>query len=305
MTHATRRRVLRTLGAASVLGLVGVTHARDGPREISECTVIDEPGEYVLTRDIDAEGATGPCIEILADRVTLDGDGHAVDFDSYTDPLLLVTGSDVTVENVTATGGRYGVWFEGATRGLLRNCTVGYYSGIRLEETTETEIVENHIRVDNSDLTAINSYYNVIRDNFFEYADSGPALIDSDRNWVASNRIGSLSGVGIRRGSNNVVTRNEMYRAEWGGLGVFGDENFVSQNFVTDGGDDYSGMNVTGDRNRIIRNEIVSNRGEGIFLEDADRNHLIRNTVCNNRRGNIVIDPDSTGNRLVENETSC
>lgn len=57
--------------------LDGVT---DGPdvRAIGSCTEIAEPGEYELVSDLHPEDSA-TCLEIRAEDVTIDGDGHAID----------------------------------------------------------------------------------------------------------------------------------------------------------------------------------------------------------------------------------
>lgn len=47
-------------------------------REIDSCTEITEPGEYELVSDLHPEDSA-TCLEIRAENVTIDGDGHAID----------------------------------------------------------------------------------------------------------------------------------------------------------------------------------------------------------------------------------
>ena len=71
-TRSTRRRALRTIAGVLVgTATVGVAEGRNHVTEIDGPTVIDEPGEYVLTEDI--SGNEAPIIRIEADRVTLNG----------------------------------------------------------------------------------------------------------------------------------------------------------------------------------------------------------------------------------------
>lgn len=94
-----------------------------GPTEIESCTVIDEPGRYELTADVESDG--GACVHVRSDDVVLDGNGHTVGgtgnssddsvgvlafngsengFDRRGDPL-----ENVTVLDLTVTGHGHGV----------------------------------------------------------------------------------------------------------------------------------------------------------------------------------------------------
>lgn len=63
------------LGSAAVLG-PGAAPAAARPAPIDDCGTIDESGEYVLTRNLTADGDT--CIRIEGANVTLDGQGHTI-----------------------------------------------------------------------------------------------------------------------------------------------------------------------------------------------------------------------------------
>ena len=63
-------------GAAIGLSSLSTTAAAE-PTEIDRCTSVSEPGEYVLTDDLDTNG---DCLS-LGEGVTLDGNGHTVSGD--------------------------------------------------------------------------------------------------------------------------------------------------------------------------------------------------------------------------------
>jgi hypothetical protein len=56
--------------------VAGAMHAAAAPTPISACGSIKSPGSYILDRDLTA--GAGNCIEIMADRVTLDLNGHTI-----------------------------------------------------------------------------------------------------------------------------------------------------------------------------------------------------------------------------------
>lgn len=62
--------------AATGAAVAQETETAQGPTEIDSCTTITEPGSYVLAADLESENGT--CVEIEADDVVLDGNGHAI-----------------------------------------------------------------------------------------------------------------------------------------------------------------------------------------------------------------------------------
>ncbi|WP_226012298.1 right-handed parallel beta-helix repeat-containing protein [Halomicrobium salinisoli] len=62
--------------AATGAAVAQETETAQGPTEIDSCTTITEPGSYVLSADLESENGT--CIEVEADDVVLDGNGHAI-----------------------------------------------------------------------------------------------------------------------------------------------------------------------------------------------------------------------------------
>ncbi|NHN60936.1 MULTISPECIES: Hvo_1808 family surface protein [Halorussus] len=111
--------------------------------EISSCRTIARPGRYVLTGDIENSSAD-TCIRIRASDVVLDGNGHAVDGVTTSDPDALTDRffggrvnpfgagatvgvaatanrrlSNVTVTDLTVTDWRWGVVASGVRNGRL------------------------------------------------------------------------------------------------------------------------------------------------------------------------------------------
>jgi hypothetical protein len=69
--------------------------------EITECTIIDQPGTYVLTGDI--EGTTSsavPCLRIQSSDVRLDGQGYAVTSAGHGVEVMAADPDNVRLENV-------------------------------------------------------------------------------------------------------------------------------------------------------------------------------------------------------------
>jgi hypothetical protein len=68
-------RLSLTLILGVVAALAPFTASAQGPTNINKCTTISEPGAYELTRNLDA---TGDCLVIAADFVTIDLKGFVI-----------------------------------------------------------------------------------------------------------------------------------------------------------------------------------------------------------------------------------
>jgi parallel beta-helix repeat protein len=121
---------------------------------VDSCTTIDESGTYVLTSNIENGGQTAiskACIEITADDVTFDGDGHAIDGRgvSHTKGVAVLGARGVTVRNVAVDDWHSGLLVtEGAAATIANVESFSNTYGVRLENAEETT-VENSTVTDN------------------------------------------------------------------------------------------------------------------------------------------------------------
>ena len=123
-----RRELLCFIASSSALG--AYRQDNDEPTEITECTTIDESGEYKLGSDIDG---TGDCLRIDTAEVVLDGNGHIVQGDESGTGIECGEAGPV-IRNLTVRG------FETGIRGAL--------SGPRLENVTVEDNTGDGIEFD-------------------------------------------------------------------------------------------------------------------------------------------------------------
>ena len=160
-----RRTALRlgAIGGVSFLGLSSVarTDAQEGPTTITECRVIDEPGEYVLGDDLSAEG---DCLSIRSAGVTLDGNGHTLEGDGTGTGLYIESGGTVrnlTIQNfedgsIVWAGGelssvtiqdneRRGIWCQDTVEVLCEDSTIRRNGerGISISDYSRDVIIRN------------------------------------------------------------------------------------------------------------------------------------------------------------------
>lgn len=157
------------------------TENETGPTTVSTCTTITQPGEYVLTVDVENASPTRPrtglgaCIEIRADDVTFGGGNHTVAAGpggspgvvgvlvsprtrarGASFPGVLVGGADprsnVTVRNLTTRRWGAGVAVRGATGATLRNVSAvnNLGDGFFVENAPDLRVRGGEIRGSNT-----------------------------------------------------------------------------------------------------------------------------------------------------------
>jgi nitrous oxidase accessory protein NosD len=113
--------------------------------EIDSCTTIDEPGNYVLTTEIENGGKTPiskACIEITADDVTLDGGGHLIDGrgESHTKGIAVIDAEGVAIENVEVDDWHSGILVSESSVTVRDVRTFSNAYGLRLENATDVSV---------------------------------------------------------------------------------------------------------------------------------------------------------------------
>lgn len=132
---------------------------------VESCGVIDEPGHYELTTDLESNST---CIRIAAPNVTLDGNGHTITgTGAAPDTAVLVRVTDgafphnVTVQNLTVEDWERGVAFRLVENASVRNVTATNAS-IVLNHVTGATVVGS--QVEDGAISAVTSWDVVVRD---------------------------------------------------------------------------------------------------------------------------------------------
>lgn len=317
------------VGAAGIAGFTGTGAATSvgHPTTIDDCTTITASGRYALSDDIDASGATGPCISIQADDVVLDGRRHTIHGGGSGRGVAVGVGDGLNVEQVTVENLEItdcvgaGIEYVDARGGAIRNTSVNamrdadvgvgiLFTGARSVVVTGCKITENPIGVYLTDGAGDNvfarnhirfntghgafcteySRSNVFRGNHISHNGSGISFNDGSSDPVIIGntvRDNGESGIGLGELTGALVERNLTLGNRGEGSGNSGD-----------------GIGLSGvDDCRLLYNLSRHNADDGIELVDSDDNELIRNKVLDNGDGAIVVSGTSSGNTLSGNIT--
>ncbi|WP_458205140.1 NosD domain-containing protein [Haladaptatus sp. NG-SE-30] len=167
------------------------------PTQLESCTSISEPGHYVLASDIESPAET--CIRITADDVTFDGKGHTIDGGTFRENTtgIGVTGTNVTIQNVALVRWTFGVRYDDAPDGVVRNVmTRRTVDGVTLTSSPRARIER---------VTTVNGF-------------TGISFIGSDAGTVTDGEARDLlsSGILVADARGVVITDATITRAETG-----------------------------------------------------------------------------------------
>lgn len=274
------------------------------PQEVTECTTIDSPGYYVLagniTRDAPPEEQT-TCIDISADDVVLDGNGHEIEgnisvlgYARFTvvggAAIRAANASNITIRDVRVRSWKYGIRLADVTDADVQ--FRGYdYAGISAVRSEHIRLHDSMLRSANVDLDAehvvvrrndINADYNegIISDGDGIGVEGSDAVIENNRvNAPGSDQRLFLVGIALA-GNRSLIrdnlvigtpppTRRDPLELDGGGFEVTGDDNRIT-NLTVERTLQSSG--VFGDNNSLTdsRMNISSSPSWPLYINGTD-----------------------------------
>ncbi|MEM5790451.1 MAG: NosD domain-containing protein [Candidatus Aenigmatarchaeota archaeon] len=163
-------------------------------KTLTSCSVLDQEGAtYLLDTDIiNSENST--CMNIIANRITLDCQGHLIDgIDNLNTYGIRIsryppTDTDITIKNCVVTNWRYGIYTVASMNISIINSTFSSnYAGANI---------------------LYGSHYNKIFNSTFSNNDYGVYFSESSSNSIYNCKIENNSLVGIYftdSGGNNII----------------------------------------------------------------------------------------------------
>ena len=174
------------------------------PGDINSCQIIDTPGNYTLTRNLNGSdfNLTG-CFNITSSNVLLDCNNY------YLKNTTLISTPVIYAENI------YNV--------SVQNCNISTYilsygSGIEFLNVTNSTIKNNTIHSNSYGVYLSSSSNNLILGNNFKlnYYEGVWISLDSDNNQIINNTANSsLYGVFIYTSSNNTLKGNNFFNSSY------------------------------------------------------------------------------------------
>ena len=212
------------------VALVGAQEEDDSATEIDSCTVIDEPGEYVLTTDI-TDSEEDACIEIQASNVTLDGDGHTVDgVDADTGDTPNTTAgvlpaggeglsnpNEVTIRDLTVTDWGSGIYFDSGSYVEADVIDVQARSNVQGLTTIESEVSitesnfsDNEVGINIDFFSSATIADTTANDNGYAGIYSNDAYVEARNVTTNNNEVGMVAVVANIEVIDSVANGNEI-----------------------------------------------------------------------------------------------
>ena len=196
--------------------------------EIDSCTDIEASGAYVLTEDL-ADSDAETCIEVRADDVTLNGDGHTIDGMGVEDSTgVLVDGfENVTVRDLTVTDWTVGITYRVDAAGTVTDLTATANGlGVSVDDSSEISLAESALDNNGAGARFSVSDGNTITDTTAnDNDDYGLYFVDSSENDLrgvtANNNDGD--GITLEESSSNTLVDSTVNDNERGIHVVRGD----------------------------------------------------------------------------------
>lgn len=188
------------LGLLAVPIGVDVAEAADTPETVTECAVIDEPGEYRLGNDLTGESESCIVIDDATD-VTLDGNGHAIRNADVA--IEIIDGEHITITNLEIEApDELGIDIVGSRAVTLDGVDIkGARDGISILHTAAVTITNSSLDVTLRDGIRIHHSSDV------DVLDT--TITDTERNGL---HIGESSDLYI---AGNTVINENLHRTYW------------------------------------------------------------------------------------------
>lgn len=250
---------------------------QDEATAVDSCAVVDEPGRYELTADVEG-AATDACIQIASDDVVLDGNGHAVsgaDAESGVG-LLVFNGSregyprdGPALGNVTVRDVEFTDW----ERGVQAGETLGSGPTVTLRNVSVTDNGDgvSLFGADESRLTDV-------------------AATDNERSGIVLWETSNLTADGVTASGN-------------GASGVSFSDTALDSSFsnvtVTDNGGHGIQFSTVAVNNTVSNATVANNSGAGVSFTDSADNAVRNSTVVDNDGPGVLAHP-ADGDRVSD-----
>ena len=212
--------------------ITGKAIGEEGVNYINSCQIINKPGIYVLTNDINYTNQSNVfCIYLPSDDIILDGNGYFIYFDwgsknfTYNPPTIGIlvynqtyTVKNITIKNFNIGGFTYGIDFSNVRDSLITNNTLFSGSSISLADSSNVLILDNTINDAAGSAMSITGAYlnNIIHNNIWNSKGSGIWFYrnNTGNNKVFNNTICGSSSSDIscygKIGENNILLNNKF-----------------------------------------------------------------------------------------------
>jgi len=282
--------------------------------DISACSVLDQAGAtYYLTADIIGSTAAKACMNITANNITLDCQGHAIDgIDTagtyginISRPSFAFT--NITVKNCNITDWYTGIYLSNANNNSLANNTINSNTayGIRLYSSSNNTLTNNTAN-NNGEIGFFiqSSSNNTLTNNTANNNGRGIHLLSSSNNTFTNNMLNSNSyGISLETSSDNTLVNNSIQASHTSsskqqGLYILGSSISDFRNNINESNtvNNLPILYIDGVTRTCPNNATYTNGSSYSYMGFAGCNNI---TVRDSSPGNVLL--ASTVNSIVSN----
>jgi len=284
--------------------------------QITSCTSITSPGEYVLANDI-IDSTASTCIDIQANNVILDCQGHLIDGidDSSVNNygILIYRNSpqetNITIKNCVVTDYEDGIYIYQASNNKVINCTSNSNTANGIFLDSPVDMIGNNLILNCTARENVGAgiFISVISNNTIENCDlesnsyGGIGIKNSGNNSIKNcyvfipSTIAPIAGIDLDSANNNTIDNLTIIYESSSSPGIYirygSSYNVVNNTYINSANDGIRIENdVNSDNYNVIQNTKISFAGDnGIYIYYSSRNKIINSVINSSYNYNIYI----------------
>jgi parallel beta-helix repeat protein len=207
-------------------------------------------------------------IEIDADNITLNCDGHWISGSILSYGIYLSGKKGVNIKNCKINGFDYGIVLNSSQDLKIRTSEIenSYVAGIQILSSSSVEISKTKIS---------NCAYAILAGTII-----GAEKRTLENGLIFENELeGNGGGISFLNTFNTKVLKNKISKNNFG-ISLFNSSStFISENTILE--NSYHAIDLVLSTNNTLNGNIILNNGEGILLNGSSNNIIFENTISN------------------------
>lgn len=271
-------------------------------KQITECTTITEPGEYIIVQDLKTNEREKICLRINSSNVKIDGNFHKIySYNEYGSKAIFIIGNKTNIlSNIEITRINIQDGSEAINIGYSTDLTLSYitvnnmHTGITINESSRIKIIGNNIKTIQRGIQVYNSQILTIEDTTLNSQDSnsisfsGSYYIDIIKNTIENSPAGSINVESLR---NVNIKENTIKNGSFGILANRSSSMEIEGNIIENM--TYQTISIQNGENVIIKNNTLKNTETNIYLNNIKNTEIKNNDFSNSKFVTLITNSEN------------